>query len=281
MGDVVGGPSGLDGPAGTARLDGTAGAGRLAATGLAKPPAAVLWDLGGVFLDWDPRYLYRKLFAGDEVAMESFLANVCTPAWHFEQDLGRSVVEACSTLAASRPEYAELVLAWGERSEEMIGGVIPGSVALLGELRAAGVRQYALSNMEPENWEKRRRYYEFLSWFDGWFISGLEGVGKPDPQFFKSALERFGLAPGEAFFVDDKEANVLAAAALGIRGTVFRRAGGPAGVAGAQGSERAAGTEAAEGVAATEGTEGADASEVLRAQLVALGLPVAREAPVS
>jgi FMN phosphatase YigB (HAD superfamily) len=187
-----------------------------------KPPVAVLWDLGGVFLDWEPRYLYRKLFAGDEAAMEHFLANVCTPAWHAEQDLGRSVVEACTALAASRPEHAEMILAWGQRSEEMIGGVISGSVGLLAEMKAAGVRQYALSNMEPENWEKRRLAYQFISWFDGWFISGIEGVAKPGPEYFKLALERYGLSANEAFFVDDKEVNVQAAAALGVPGCMFR-----------------------------------------------------------
>lgn len=176
-------------------------------------------------MDWDPRYLYRKLFAGDEAAMEHFLTNVCTPAWHAEQDLGRSVVEACTALAAQHPEHAPFVLAWAERSEEMIGGVIAGSVALLGELRAAGVACYALSNMEPENWQKRRRAYEFLSWFDGWFISGLEGVAKPDPRFFELALQRFGLAASEVFFIDDKEANVLAARSVGIAGAVFEGAG--------------------------------------------------------
>ena len=185
------------------------------------PPKALLWDLGGVFLDWDPRYLYRKLFAGDEEAVEDFLANICTPAWHAEQDLGRSVVEACRTLAAAHPEHAPLILAWGERSEEMIGGVVPGSAELLAEVKSAGWPSYALSNMEPENWEKRRHSYGFISWFDGWFISGLEGVAKPDPRFFERALERFGLSPGEAFFIDDKEANVEAARRVGLRATVF------------------------------------------------------------
>lgn len=207
----------------------------------AAPPSAVLWDLGGVFLDWDPRYLYRKLFAGDEAAMEDFLTNVCTPAWHAEQDLGRSVVEACSTLAAAFPEYASLILAWGERSEEMIGGVIEGSVSLLGELRAAGLPCYALSNMEPENWEKRLRDYEFLSWFDGWFISGLEGVAKPDLRFFERALSRFGLSPDEVVFIDDREANTDAARALALSSVLFR---GPA---------------------------------ALRADLAARGLPVAKQ----
>ena len=210
------------------------------ARGVGPAPKALLWDLGGVFLDWDPRYLYRKLFGGDLAAREEFLANVTTPAWHAEQDLGRSVVEACAALAAEHPAQAPLILAWGQRSEEMIGGVIQGSVELLGELRALRVRQYALSNMEPENWEKRRRAYEFLSWFDGYFISGLERVAKPDPRYFELALSRFGLAPGEALFVDDREVNVRVAEALGVPALLFS---GP---------------------------------EALRAELVARGFPVAR-----
>jgi 2-haloacid dehalogenase len=192
-----------------------------AGTGEGRAPKAVLWDLGGVLLDWDPRYLYRKLFGADVAAMEDFLANVTTPAWHAEQDLGRSVMEACATLAAEHPEQAPLILAWGERSEEMIGGVISGSVELVRELRALGVRQYALSNMEPENWEKRRRAYEFLSWFDGHFISGVERVAKPDRRYFERALSRFGLAPGDAFFIDDREVNVRAAEALGVPAVLF------------------------------------------------------------
>ena len=207
--------------------------------GVGPAPKAVLWDLGGVLLDWDPRYLYRKLFGGDVAAMEHFLANVTTPAWHAEQDLGRSVVEACAALAAEHPAQAPLILAWGERSEEMIGGVILGSVELVRELRALGVRQYALSNMEPENWEKRRRAYEFLSWFDGHFISGVERVAKPDRRYFELALSRFGLAPGDAFFIDDREVNVRAAEALGVPAVLFE---GP---------------------------------EALRSELVARGLPVA------
>ncbi len=192
-----------------------------ASTG-ARPPKAVLWDLGGVFLDWNPRYLYRELFAGDDAAMEDFLTNVCSPAWHAEQDLGRSVVEACASLAAEYPEQASLIMAWGERSEDMIGGVISGTVDLLRELRAAGVPCYALSNMEVESWEKRRCIYEFISWFDGHFISGVERVAKPDRRYFELALTRFGLRAADLLFIDDREVNVEAAAGVGVQAIVFK-----------------------------------------------------------
>lgn len=196
--------------------------GVVAASSGPPPPKAVLWDLGGVFLDWDPRYLYRELFAGDDAAMEDFLTNVCSPAWHAEQDLGRSVVEACASLAAEYPEQAPLIMAWGQRSEDMIGGVISGTVDLLRELHAAGVPCYALSNMEVENWEKRRCIYEFISWFDGHFISGVERVAKPDRRYFELALERFGLSAADLLFIDDRAVNVKAAAGVGVQAILFK-----------------------------------------------------------
>jgi 2-haloacid dehalogenase len=185
-------------------------------------PRAVLFDLGGVFLDWDPRYLYRKLFGADVAGMEHFLAHICTPAWHAEQDRGQSIAEAVAERKANYPEYASLIDAWGERAEEMINGVIEGTVEVFAELKEAGVTCYALSNMERENWQPRLGLYPFLHWFDGYFISGLEGVMKPDPAYFKLALERFELSPHEVLFVDDREPNVEAAEALGIPTELFR-----------------------------------------------------------
>jgi 2-haloacid dehalogenase len=187
-----------------------------------KPkPSAVLLDLGGVFLDWDPRYLYRKLFGDDVAGMEHFLANICTKAWHVEQDRGQSIPEACAQLRAEFPEYAELIDAWGERSEEMIIGVIEGTVEVFSELKETGVPCYALSNMERENWARRFETYDFLGWFDGYFISGLEGVIKPDSEYFERALERFDLRPDEVLFIDDRPENTATAMALGIPAVVF------------------------------------------------------------
>ncbi|HTV11805.1 MAG TPA: HAD family phosphatase [Acidimicrobiales bacterium] len=188
-------------------------------------PGAVLWDLGGVFLDWDPRHLYRKLFGGDVAAMEQFLTEVCSPRWHAQQDCGRNVLDACSELKGEFPQHGALIDAWWERSEEMINGVIDGTVPLLAEVKLGGAACYALSNMERENWAKRLGVYPFLHWFDGYFISGLEGVMKPDDRFFWRALGRFGLGPEEVLFVDDRAANVSAARTLGIASILFRGAG--------------------------------------------------------
>jgi 2-haloacid dehalogenase len=177
-----------------------------------------------VFLDWDPRHLYRKLFGGDVAAMEDFLTNVCTPAWHAQQDLGKDIAEACVELSARYPAHAALINAWAERNEEMVNGVIDGTVAVLAELVQANVRCYALTNMERESWERRFERYQFLHWFDGHFVSAYEGVMKPDRRYFERALERFGLEPGETFFTDDNKANVEAAGAVGVPAVVFRSA---------------------------------------------------------
>jgi 2-haloacid dehalogenase len=197
-------------------------AGRVLAAG--RPVKAVLWDVGGVLLDWDPRHLYRKLFGDDVAGMEDFLANVCTASWHAGQDLGQPIDEACAELAKKHPRQAPLVRAWAERNEEMVKGPVNGSVELLAEVVGAGVRCYALTNMERESFERRLRLYEFFELFDGYFVSGLEGVMKPDPRFFKLAIERFALCPDETLFTDDKRENVTAAAGLGVPATLFRDA---------------------------------------------------------
>ena len=194
-----------------------------------RPPAggieAVLWDLGGVLLDWDPRHLYRKLFGADVVAMDDFLAHVCSPAWHAHQDLGKATAQACAELVAEHPGYADMINAWAERNEEMVSGPIPGSVEVLAELRAAGVACYALSNMEKESWQRRLGLYDFLNWFDGCFISAFEGVMKPDPRYFERALARFGLEAEKCLFIDDRAQNIEVARSMGIPAILFRSPG--------------------------------------------------------
>jgi 2-haloacid dehalogenase len=197
---------------------------RLASQREGRAVTAVLWDLGGVLLDWDPRHLYRQLFGDDVARMEDFLANVCTASWHAQQDLGRPIEEACVELSKQFPQQAPLILAWAQRNEEMVKGPVKGSIELLAEVVEAGVPCYALTNMERESFERRVRRYEFFDWFDGCFVSGFEGVMKPDPRFFKLALERFALVPEETLFTDDKPDNVAAAAGLGVPATVFRDA---------------------------------------------------------
>jgi 2-haloacid dehalogenase len=181
----------------------------------------VVFDLGGVLIDWDPRHLYRKLLA-DEAEVEEFLATVCTPEWNLEQDRGRPFAEAVAELSERHPAHAANIAAFHERWAEMLGGDVPGTVELLAELRATGVPLYALTNWSAETFALARERFEFLDWFDGLLVSGEEGIVKPDPAIFRLLLDRFGLDAGATLFVDDSEANVAAADALGFDAVRFR-----------------------------------------------------------
>jgi 2-haloacid dehalogenase len=176
---------------------------------------AVVFDLGGVLLDWNPRYLYRRLI-DDEAEMERFLGEVCTMEWHAAHDRGVPVAESCAALAAAHPEYADLINAWGERSEEMIAGPIGGTVEILEELLQQGVRCYALTNMERETYPLRRQRFPFMGRFAGTVVSSYEGVAKPDPEIFHRLLDRFGLEPGRTIMIDDSPPNIQTAASLGM-----------------------------------------------------------------
>jgi 2-haloacid dehalogenase len=181
---------------------------------------AVVFDLGGVLIDWDPRYLYRKLLA-DKAAVEEFLATVCTPEWNAELDRGRPFAEGVAELVERHPEHAAAIAAYHERWPEMLAGDLPDTVEVLAELRAAGVPLYALTNWSAETFAITRGRFEWLDWFDGLLVSGEERMTKPDPAFFRLLLDRFGLDPGATVFVDDSEANVAAARELGIDAVRF------------------------------------------------------------
>ena len=177
--------------------------------------AAVVFDIGGVLLDWDPRYVYRELF-DDEAEMERFLSRVCSREWHEDNDRGVLYADSCAVLAARHPEYAELIWTWSRRTEDMISGPIEGTVAVLEELVAAGVPCYGLTNMEAETYPRRLERFAFLRLFAGTVVSSAEGVIKPDPEIFRRLLSRYGLTAQRTVFIDDSEVNVAAAAALGM-----------------------------------------------------------------
>ncbi|HJU14962.1 MAG TPA: HAD family phosphatase [Stellaceae bacterium] len=176
----------------------------------------VIFDLGGVLLDWNPRHLYRRLFAADEAAMEHFLATVCTSAWNRQQDAGRPCAEACALLAAEHPDKAALIDAYYTRHLDMIAGAIEGTVAILSELRAREVPLYFLSNYSAETYPLVRARYDFLSWFAGGIVSGEHGVIKPDPAIYRLLIERHGIDPVRTVFIDDVAVNAEAARAFGI-----------------------------------------------------------------
>ena len=179
------------------------------------PPTTVVFDLGGVLIDWNPRYLYRQLF-DDEAAMESFLADVVSPEWNGQQDSGRTWAEAVEVLTREHPEQRDLIAAYWHRWQETLGDAIAPTVEILEELRLTGIRLYALSNWSAETFPVARPRYPFLETFDGIVISGEEKLAKPDPRIFRHLLDRYDLDPAATVFIDDSEANVRAAAAQGM-----------------------------------------------------------------
>lgn len=179
-------------------------------------PGAVVFDLGGVLVDWNPRHLYRKLFDGDNARMEWFLAEVCNDAWNMQQDAGRPFAVAVAEACGRWPAEAALVRAFHERWEEMIAGPIDGTVAILDELAAAGVPLYALTNWSAETFPVARRRFAFLQRFAAIAVSGELGVMKPDRAIFDHVLGLSGTRPAETVFIDDSAKNVAAAATLGF-----------------------------------------------------------------
>ena len=183
----------------------------------------VVFDLGGVLIDWNPRHLYRKLLP-DDASVEAFLAEVCTHDWNVQQDAGRTVAEAVAELSARHPERAELVAAYYGRWEEMLGGAIEEAVAVLEELDAARVPLYALTNWSRETFPIARRRFDFLQRFRGIVVSGEERAAKPDPRIYRILLERYQLDPAACLFIDDVARNAEGARAAGMEAIVYTSA---------------------------------------------------------
>ena len=175
----------------------------------------VVFDLGGVLIDWNPRHLYRGLFE-DEAAMELFLAEVCSPAWNLRQDAGRPFAEAVAELAARHPEQRPMIEAYWQRWPEMIAGEIEDAVGVLAELRRADFELHALTNWSAETFMVARERFDFLAWFESILVSAEVGLVKPDPRIFALLLERIGREAHACLYIDDSEPNVEAARALGF-----------------------------------------------------------------
>lgn len=184
---------------------------------------AVVFDVGGVLLDWDPRHLYRGVFDDDD-EMERFLGEVCTMAWHFQHDAGVPFTDTIPALCAQFPEHADLIRLWDERYLDMVAGEIPGTVDVLRALHERGTKLYVLSNMPQSVWEPIKQQFDWFALFDGAVISGDERIVKPDPAIYALLTERFDIDPRTTAFVDDREENVAAADALGFTGVRFRDA---------------------------------------------------------
>ncbi|UOQ72718.1 HAD family hydrolase [Hymenobacter cellulosilyticus] len=182
-----------------------------------SPITTIVFDLGGVLIDWNPRYLYQKLIA-DEQQMTHFLSTVTTPDWNEEQDAGRSIAEGTALLVQQHPEHKELIEHFYGRWPEMLGGPIQGTVDVLTELRASGrYHLYALTNWSAETFPVALEQFEFLHWFEGIVVSGTEKSRKPFPDFYHTMFTRYSIEPGQALFIDDNERNILAAQAVGMQ----------------------------------------------------------------
>ena len=183
---------------------------------------AIIFDLGGVLIDWKPEYLFRKIFE-TELEMRQFLDTVCTGEWNEEQDAGRTLKEGTELLVKQFPEHAESIRAYYGRWEEMLGGAIEGTVEIFKELKATGkYKIYALTNWSAETFPIAQQKYDFLNWFDGIVVSGTEKIRKPNPLFYQLLLERYHLQSDEVLFIDDNLRNVQAARKLGIESIYFK-----------------------------------------------------------
>jgi 2-haloacid dehalogenase len=185
----------------------------------ASSPTTVVFDLGGVLVDWDPRYLYRRLMPEDEV--DEFLDEVEFRAWNLEQDAGAPWGPAVEAHAARFPHRRALLAAYPARFAETMNGPIDGTVAILEELHAAGTRLFALTNWSAELYPHAEETFAFLRLFEGIVVSGREGLAKPDPAIFALMIERYRLDPATTVFVDDSPHNVDAATAAGLQAVLF------------------------------------------------------------
>ena len=184
----------------------------------------IIFDLGGVLIDWNPRYLYRKILKSEE-EVDWFLNNVCTSEWNDQQDAGRSFKEATEELIKEYPQWEEAISAWYGRWQETIQGPITDTVTLLDEIKMSGqYRLFALTNWSQETFPWALDNFEFLHWFEGIVVSGQEKTRKPRPEFYQILFDRYGIDPSAAVFIDDNHANVIGAQTVGLNAIHFKNA---------------------------------------------------------
>ena len=182
----------------------------------------IIFDLGGVLIDWNPSYLYRKIFKTEE-EVTWFLENICTSEWNDQQDGGRSFEEATKELIQKHPEWEEPITAWYGRWHETIAGPIEGTVQILKEIKESKkYALYALTNWSAETFPWALDNFDFLHWFEGIVVSGVEKSRKPLPDFFQILFDRYAIKPSEALFIDDNLHNIEGAKALGMNTLTFK-----------------------------------------------------------
>jgi 2-haloacid dehalogenase len=181
----------------------------------------IIFDLGGVLIDWDPRYLYRKIFASEE-EITWFLENICTSEWNDEQDAGRSFEEATRALTEKHPEHTEAIEAWYSRWTETIQGPIQGTVDILLQIKEEKkYNLYALTNWSAETFPWALENFSFLHWFQGIVVSGVEKCRKPHPEIYHILFSRFKVDPSTTLFIDDNIKNIRTASELGLNTVHF------------------------------------------------------------
>jgi 2-haloacid dehalogenase len=183
---------------------------------------AIVFDFGKVLVDWNPHYLYRKLFHGDSAAVDRFLDEIGFEAWNLQQDAGRPFDEAVAELCGRFPQHCDMIQAYHDRYEETIAGPIWGTVAILHDLKAQGYPVYALSNWSEEKFRLVRPRYPFFDWFEKIILSGEVKLAKPDPRIFRLLLEQIERRAEECLLIDDAQANIAVAQELGFRTIWFR-----------------------------------------------------------
>jgi 2-haloacid dehalogenase len=182
----------------------------------------VIFDLGGVLIDWNPRYLYRKIFKNED-EIDWFLNNICTSEWNDAQDAGRSFEEATQLLIRQHPEFEEPITAWYGRWQETIRGPIQETVDTLEQIKNSGkYRLYALTNWSAETFPWAYENFKFLHWFEGIVVSGVEKSRKPFPEFYQILFDRYKITPAEAIFIDDNIKNIEGAKAVGLQTIHFQ-----------------------------------------------------------
>ena len=180
-----------------------------------RQPTTIVFDIGNVLLRWDPRHLYRNIFA-EAAEMEWFLSHVCTPAWNIEQDRGRDWDEAVALLVKDHPEHESAIRAFHERWPETVSGTYEQNVDLLLRLREAGVPNYCITNFSGPKFVLAKEIFPFLAGFDGVIVSGDERLLKPDHAIYHRLFDRYGLEAADCVFIDDSRVNIEAARAVGM-----------------------------------------------------------------
>jgi 2-haloacid dehalogenase len=182
----------------------------------------IIFDLGGVLIDWNPRYMYRKIFS-DEAKMEDFLTKITTPDWNEQQDAGHLIADATRELIAEHPEFDSEIRAYYERWTEMLNGAIQETVDILTNIYGGKkYRLYALTNWSGELFPYALANFDFLQYFEGIVVSGDEKMKKPDIRIYDLILDRYEIDPKTAVFIDDNERNIKAAATTGLKTIHFK-----------------------------------------------------------